>query len=349
MSTQLNWDEYMNFQFGEFDSQVHNTYIVRNGEKLSFFNEDKKGVEQYSTSNKNFVYYGGATYNVKTKEVSMIAFCGNRNEFKKIMTYLATGRREKLTFGYQQDWCYDAVITNVTAATFHDDGRELLVEWKVTFGLYGNGEAIWNNLASYEFGSKIWDEDITPEHSIDNDLGLPLLIPIGTTNSYYLFSQGNGYNYININQDNITGVYYIKLNNEYICQYNFGDNNIGIRIQGRIWTYKNASGEFLESIDKDKNGYNNGMLWFRNDVIEVFEECPIADNYQGYLMVAYTGGKFYAWETQEEGESVDWKLIYQEKDPGLHSQYIIISPVVLELSRKFESQDWIEIEKHNNF
>lgn len=168
-------DEYMDFQFGEFNSQEYNTYIVRNGEKLSFFSEDKKGVEQYSTSNKNFVYYGGAAYNVKTKEVSMIAICRNRNEFKKIMTYLTTGKREKLTFGYQQDWCYDAVITNVTAATFHNDGKELLVEWKVTFGLYGNGEAIWNNFASYEFISTDGKAE-KYETSVDNELGLPLIV-----------------------------------------------------------------------------------------------------------------------------------------------------------------------------
>lgn len=105
----------------------------------------------------------------------MIAICGNKNEFKKIMTYLATGKREKLTFGYQQDWCYDAVITNVTAATFHDDGKELLVEWKITFGLYGNGEAIWNNFASYEFISTDGKAE-EYETSVDNELGLPLIV-----------------------------------------------------------------------------------------------------------------------------------------------------------------------------
>ena len=141
MSTNIIQDKYMKFTFGEFESEQFNTYIVRNGEKLSFFNEDNTGVEQFSTSNKNFVYYGGASYGVKSKEVSMMAICNSRDEFKIIMKYLETGKREFLTFGYEPNWSYDAVITKVSAATFHD-GNSLLIEWKVTFGLYGNGGAV---------------------------------------------------------------------------------------------------------------------------------------------------------------------------------------------------------------
>ena len=341
-------DEYMNFQFGEFDSEQFNTYIVRNGEKLSFFNEDKKGVEQYSTSNKNFVYYGGATYNVKSKEVSMVAICNNRDEFKHIMTYLAAGKREKLTFGYQQDWCYDAVITNVSAATFHDDGRELVVEWKVTFGLYGNGEAIWNNFASYEFGAiKENGNYYLFGDTIDNDLWLPIIIPSKNVNTYYLFSQGNGYNYINIAQNNAINDYYIKINGKYVCQYSFTKPE-SVRIKGKIGTYKNGSGEFLESLSD--NGYNNGLLWFKQEweIIEV-KDVSVLRQYDKYLYIQVDSQK----RIRTYITNIDANPIESYKDTDFNQadiKYQILAlPTILEVSQTFDVWDTIEIEKHNNF
>ena len=285
-------DKYTDFQFGEFNSIDYNTYIVRNGEKLSFFSEDKKGVEQYSTSNKNYVYYGGATYNVKSKEVSMIAICENKEQFKKIMTFLSTGRREKLTFWYQPDWCYDAVITNVTQGEFHDDGRELLIEWKVTFGLYGDGEAIWTNFAHYEFVSKNGDEE-EYKNSIDNEHGLPLLAYWGQEDDmyvYYLFSQGNWKNYLNIHQTiSFTGstIYEIRLDDKTKCRYTFKNKNIteinnqNIDIIGRVWTYMDGFGKFLEEVDDSWNWYNEWMLYFTNDIIEKWNY--IENNYEQYI------------------------------------------------------------------
>lgn len=360
MITRLNWDKYTQFQFGEFNSIEYNTYIVRNGEKLSFFNEDKKGVEQYSTSNKNFVYYGGATYNVKSKEVSMVAICGNRDEFRKIMTFLNTGRRERLVFGEDEDWNYDAVITNVSAATYYDDGRELVVEWKVTFGLFGDGEAYWRNLSSYTFGDNI-------ENSIDNDLGLPLIVPANANpNSdwyytYYLFSQGNGHNYITLEHDitvTDTTKYEIYLNcdnstseEKRMCSYTLPEETLQIHINGKVGAYKNAN-KFLEAYDV--NGFNEGRMWFKNKIIENFSNEPNLEDYNGKLLIEYNGdaeeGKIRVYLINITENSINKTPIYSSPGDSFDAtQYTIISPVILKLTYQLQNNDKIYIEKHNNF
>lgn len=83
-----------------------------------------------------------------------------------------------------------------------------------------------------------------------------------------MLSQGNGHNYININQNNISGIYTIQLNDEVKCYYKF-NTSTNIRIKGYVGTYKDSGGEFLESVDKSGNGYNEGMIYFTNDFLDI--------------------------------------------------------------------------------
>ena len=154
---------------------------------------------------------------------------------------------------------------------------------------------------------------------------------------YYLFSQGNGYNYLNIYQDNITGKYSLKLNGQQKCLYNFSEK-VNVQINGRIGTYKNSL-KFLEEYDKE--GYNEGMIWFKHDYLKVFETNPnneILKGHDGDLLITYYKSsnkvqiekiKVNEGAVSTNGIRVLYDFTPQEKEKIV---WTVVSPVILEIS-----------------